>query len=363
VPAGAGSTRSSLLLLYRSKHLAATGSVENQHSDPARLLFVRNSDEIRHDDGYCSPSQSTRGFVLPSARWSGVVGGIEVPVVAAKQEPVQLVRGQPDAPGSVTCARSAACDGWRPPRAPRSGRAGPRSSPLVGLGSARFGQVCGVSWASATSVSSALCESAPGLRQRPGRLVWQRGVEVAQSGQHDAGVDLAEEDRHAAAVGSASDRRIDLAGRPARHRLPLPKRLVEQLLSVWRQVAAALRRCAQHIRIGPARSHPVRRRRRGVKPLLAYTARELLKFGRVPGDARAGSRLGRLIRLIRTTSTGGERGRGYRRGRGQGEYGPCKLHRSGASSGRTLGLSRSSATSTPSVSRSTRGAIAAIASS
>jgi hypothetical protein len=31
VPAGAGSTRSSLLLLYWSKHLAATGSVDKQH--------------------------------------------------------------------------------------------------------------------------------------------------------------------------------------------------------------------------------------------------------------------------------------------------------------------------------------------
>jgi hypothetical protein len=32
VPAGAGSTRSSLLLLYWSKHLAATGRVEKEHS-------------------------------------------------------------------------------------------------------------------------------------------------------------------------------------------------------------------------------------------------------------------------------------------------------------------------------------------
>ncbi len=40
VPAGAGSTGSSLVLLYWSKRLAATGSVENQHSEPELLRFV-----------------------------------------------------------------------------------------------------------------------------------------------------------------------------------------------------------------------------------------------------------------------------------------------------------------------------------
>ena len=42
VPAGADSTRSSLLLLHRSEHLAGTGSVEKEHADVCAPRIVPN---------------------------------------------------------------------------------------------------------------------------------------------------------------------------------------------------------------------------------------------------------------------------------------------------------------------------------
>jgi hypothetical protein len=81
VPAGAESTRSSLALLYWSKRLAATGSVDKQHSRGSLLLVVEAAASVlvvkRLPSGDCGSQATTAA--MRGAAGTGRRAGKPVP--------------------------------------------------------------------------------------------------------------------------------------------------------------------------------------------------------------------------------------------------------------------------------------------
>ena len=132
VPARTGSTSASRLLLWRSKHLAATGSVEKEHSPLLRSCWPSDATApFVHAARRAQGSSAGRGCSMTSCHGIAVAGG-DWGDRRAAEAPERLC----PRPRGVVRARCPGCGGASGMRA----RTARRPAPRLGLAAATIGQ-------------------------------------------------------------------------------------------------------------------------------------------------------------------------------------------------------------------------------